>query len=583
MPPRRGGAPPGPSPGPQDAYSAQQLFPTLLTAAVKLDPAIARLDPQHIRRAFRNKWIARPPPPGDIEAASAILLAAARQVARTADSDNNPFEAAAPVATPSASLRGLPKGSPAPAGLPDITFPHIDPLDVPAATPASFVPPPSVKSLLVALLQKDQDDLRALDNESLSLLRDVANRLFRFLRATPSGTPAGAPKSLPAPTESAAVQPADSLTKPQSPPPRPPRSPTRPPPRVPRPPPACDAAPSSKQSYAKAAASALVASATAPSAPKASAPISKTTALRKSCIRQGTKATKVIVRFPDSTRQPSVNQLWGTLAAFKPADIALTLWGDFILTFSQVLDADDHAVLVKKLKKVYSVDVQVLNRGTTSLLKFPLVPTRHPDGSAVTSEWLFKTISSHPKWQGVEFVQKPRFIVQAGKSLGLTATVFVEISDDRSASTAKRLLQTDVLFHAVPRRCRPWSVSTAAKQCGICLRWGHSTHNCSSKSAWCNVCAGNHESSTHEAAVKADSKYQVIKCANCLGEHGATTRICPFYRARFNPQELAKLQKTRIDRVREARRTRLRVPREHRFPDDDVSYHEESPFEDDLY
>ena len=583
MPPRRGGAPPGPSPGPQDAYSAQQLFPTLLTAAIKLDPAIARLDPQHIHRAFRNKWNARPPPPGDIEAASAILLAAVRQVARATENDNDPFESASPRATPSVSARGLHEGSPVPTGLPDITFPHIDPLDVPAVTSSSFVPPPSVKSLLVALLQKDQDDLQALDSESMSLLRDVANRLFRFLCKMPSGTPSDAPKSLPAPTEPAAVQPADPLTKPQSPPPRPPRFPTRPPPRVPRPPPARDAAPNSKQSYAKAATSVPAAPAVAPSAPKAPVPISKTAALRKSCIRQGTKATKVIVRFPDSTRQPSVNQLWGMLAAFKPADIALTLRGDFILTFSQVLDTDDHAILVKKLKKVYSVDVQVLNRGTTSLLKFPIVPTRHPDSSAVTAEWLLKTISSHPKWQGVEFIQKPRFIVQAGKSIGLTATVFVEISDDRSASTAKRLLQTDVMFHAVPRRCRPWSVSTAAKQCGICLRWGHSTHNCSSKSAWCNVCAGNHESTMHEAAVKADSKYRVIKCANCLGEHGATTRICPFYRARFNPQELAKLQKTRIERVREARRARLRVPREHQFPDDDVSYHEESPFEDDLY
>ena len=279
MPPRRGGAPPGPSPGPQDTYSAQQLFPTLLTAAVKLDPAIARLNPQHIRRAFRNKWMARPPPPGDIEAASAILLATARQVARTTDNDNDPFESAAPVATPSASPGGSCKSSPAPAGLPDITFPHIDPLDVPAATPASFAPPPSVKSLLVALLQKDQDDLRALDNESLSLLQDVTNRLFRFLRSTPSGTPAGPPTSLPAPTESAAVQPADSLTKPQSPPPRPPRSPMRPPPRVPRPPLARDAAPKSKQSYAKAAASAPAAPAVAPSAPKAPAPTSKTAAL----------------------------------------------------------------------------------------------------------------------------------------------------------------------------------------------------------------------------------------------------------------------------------------------------------------
>ncbi|KAF8636327.1 hypothetical protein AX14_010444 [Amanita brunnescens Koide BX004] len=88
--------------------------------------------------------------------------------------------------------------------------------------------------------------------------------------------------------------------------------------------------------------------------------------------------------------------LWSALAAFKPSDIALTLRGDFVLTFGQVLDSDDHAVLAKKLKKVYSVDVQVLNRGTTSLLKFPLVPTRHPDGSTVTNEWLHTTISSHP-------------------------------------------------------------------------------------------------------------------------------------------------------------------------------------------
>jgi hypothetical protein len=551
-------------------------------AAVKLDPAIARLDPQHLRRAFHNKWTARPPPPGDIEAASAILLAAARQVARTAQSDDDPFEAA-PQVSPSPSARASSRsGSPAPAGLPDITFPHIDPADVVASTSSSVVPP-SVKSLLLALLNKDQEDLQALDDESMSLLRDLASRLFRFLRRTPSGTPSGAPKLLPAPTVPVAVQSAEPLTKPQSPPPRPPRSPTRPPPRAPRPPPARAATSAPRQSYAKAAASATAAPAVAPIAPKAPAPPSKTAALRKSCIRQGTKATKVIVRFPDPSKQPSVNQLWGTLAAFKPTDIACTLRGDFVLTFSQVLDSDDHAVLAKKLKKVYAVDVQVLNRGTTSLLKFPIVPTRHPDGSAVTNEWLFKTISGHPKWQNVEFIQKPRFIVQAGKNIGLTATVFVEVADDRSASTAKRLLQTDVSFHAVPRRCRPWSVSVAAKQCGICLRWGHSTHNCSAKSAWCNVCAGNHESSTHSAVAKDDPKFRVIKCVNCLGEHGATTRICPFYRARFNPQELSKLQKARIERVREARRARPRVPREHRFPDDESSYHEEYPLGEDLY
>ncbi|KAF8626691.1 hypothetical protein AX14_011435, partial [Amanita brunnescens Koide BX004] len=145
---------------------------------------------------------------------------------------------------------------------------------------------------------------------------------------------------------------------------------------------------------------------------------------------------------------------------------SITLCGDFILTFPQVLDSDDHATLVKKLKKVYLVDVQVLNRGTTSLLKFPLVPTRHPDGSPVTNEWLHKTIAGHPKWQSVKFVQHPRFVIPPGKKIGFTATVFTEVADDHAASTAKRLLQTDVLFHTVPRRCKPWSVSMSAKQCG---------------------------------------------------------------------------------------------------------------------
>ena len=72
-----------------------------------------------------------------------------------------------------------------------------------------------------------------------------------------------------------------------------------------------------------------------------------------------------------------------------------------------VLTSNDHGKLVAQLKKVYSVDIQVLNRGNTSLLKLSLVPTHHPDGSVVTSEWLHKTIARHPKWADVEFVPTP--------------------------------------------------------------------------------------------------------------------------------------------------------------------------------
>ena len=186
MPPRCGGAPPGPSPGPQDAFSPALLFPTLLAAAVKIQPSFADFDETVLRRTFLNIWAARPPPPADIQAATSILFAAARRLARTAESENDPFETTTK-ASPPASSRGSPPlaGSPAPASAPDITFPHIDPADVPTRASPSMVPP-SVKSLLSALLSKDSDDLRSLDDESMSLLRDVANKLFRILRSTKS-------------------------------------------------------------------------------------------------------------------------------------------------------------------------------------------------------------------------------------------------------------------------------------------------------------------------------------------------------------------------------------------------------------
>ena len=469
MPPHRGGAPPGPSPGPQDAYSADLLFPTLLMAAIKNEPGIAQLDPQHLRRTFRSMWTVHPPPPNDIEAASAILLAAARRVARATECDNDPFKTA-PQATPSASTCVLPEGSPASAGLPDLTFPHIDPSGAaPVVSPSSAIPP-STKSLLAALLKKDQDDFKALDDESLSLLRDLANRLFRFLQQTPSGTPSGAPKSLPVHTASVAVQPVDPLTKPASPPPRPPRSPTRPPPRVARPPPARSAAPPPKQSYAKAAASAPAAPAVAPAVLMPPAPPSKTAALRKSCIRQGTKATKVIICFPTPSTQPSVNQLWGTLATFKPTDIACTLHGDFVLTFPQVLDSDDHAILAKKLKKVYAVDIQVLNQGrhrsSSFLLCRPATRTA-PQSLTSSSSKLSRATPSGRTWNssrshGSSFKPVRLSASQLPSSSKLPMIALHQQPNDSSRPTyySTRSLDAAALGPSL------WRPSSAASACG---------------------------------------------------------------------------------------------------------------------
>ena len=80
----------------------------------------------------------------------------------------------------------------------------------------------------------------------------------------------------------------------------------------------------------------------------------------------------------------------------------------------------------------------------------------------------------------------------------------------------------------------------------------------------------------------AEPRFDIIKCANCHGEHWATARTCPFYKARFNKVELSVLQKNRLDRVRETRRHR---PRAHKFVqfDDAPSDSEDPPSDDGLY
>ena len=125
MPPRRAGTPPGPSSGPQAASSvADRLFPTLLDAAVKVKPSVADIDSDALRRAFRNAWLSRPPPPNDLHAASALLVSVASRLARTARRVEDPFESAASSPVPSSSpashrLLTLAGG---------FTLPHIDPL-----------------------------------------------------------------------------------------------------------------------------------------------------------------------------------------------------------------------------------------------------------------------------------------------------------------------------------------------------------------------------------------------------------------------------------------------------------------------
>jgi hypothetical protein len=155
---------------------------------------------------------------------------------------------------------------------------------------------------ILALLEGESlDSLVAADLASLQVLASRLNVILGLTGPKPAAVQSVEllTKTLPGPAQTPRV------TSPA--PPCPPRSPDRPPP------PRCTQAqllqrkppPLPKQSYAKAAAT------VPPSAP------SKTAALRKSCLRQGTKATKVVLRFPEQEHMPAVSQLWGSIAGCR--------------------------------------------------------------------------------------------------------------------------------------------------------------------------------------------------------------------------------------------------------------------------
>ena len=284
-------------------------------------------------------------------------------------------------------------------------------------------------------------------------------------------------------------------------------------------------------------------------------PSSVTRALRR-CTRQGTKTTKVIFRPPpDSGLPPSIPAIKTAFQGFQPPlkSAEFTLRRDVVLTFGETLSDEVRQRASARIAPLFSGGGgEVLNRGTTALLKFPLVPTHLPDGSAVSADQLHGYLLAHPKWKAASFIQPARFITPKNKKLGLSATVIVEISDDRSSSVARRLLQTDISFGGAIRRAQPWSLKRPSSQCGICLKWGHSSHRCKSKTVWCARCAGNHDTVSHDLVVNTAAPLPLL-CVNCKGVHSAVSRECPFFLARFDPKKLTALQETRRERILTAR------------------------------
>jgi hypothetical protein len=189
-----------------------------------------------------------------------------------------------------------------------------------------------------------------------------------------------------------------------------------------------------------------------------------------------------------------------------------------------------------------------------SILKFNAVPTVTPGGQEVTAAMAASCLSRHPVWKDAVPLEAPRFVFPKTNPHSTHATLQVKVKDTKTASVAKKLLETSVTFVGAVRRCLPWSVAPTARQCSNCLKWGHTAYTCRARSPCCDQCAGNHLTAHHRLHVGSckdtNCTHYDIVCANCRSQHSASSVNCPFFKARNQPGRLQDLQKQRVSRLR---------------------------------
>src|ERR1700759_4697649 len=286
---------------------------------------------------------------------------------------------------------------------------------------------------------------------------------------------------------------------------------------------------------------------------------------KPNCLVKGIRANPMAVRLPpDAWYPPSLPALIVEVnKALKKAESAGTvkeiLQGvrrHLTIVFHQTVDDATSKLALAEVLKAFRTkeeDAHVLDRPTFSLLKFTAVPTITTDGRPVTVEIATACLQKHPEWKKEQPLEAPRFVPNKANPDPYHATLLIKIRDTQKASMAKKLLETSVSFVGVTRRCQPWTVSTTARQCSTCLKWGHTAYICKARFSTCDQCAGPHLSSLHEQHAHAcHDKHCApsgIRCANCDESHHASSMMCAFFRNRSSPSELQKLQKARVERI----------------------------------
>ena len=129
--------------------------------------------------------------------------------------------------------------------------------------------------------------------------------------------------------------------------------------------------------------------------------------------------------------------------------------------------------------------------------------------------------------------------------------VWIDIWDIQSSSNAKMLINRCFNVGRYITTIRGANMSLGVPQCKNCWKWDHMMFSCRIQGSKCVKCNGPHKFENHcdfGWYCKANDKINPprlemkkgelcshsFKCLNCHGDHQADSKLCPFWRHRFN-------------------------------------------------
>lgn len=184
-----------------------------------------------------------------------------------------------------------------------------------------------------------------------------------------------------------------------------------------------------------------------------------------------------------------------------------------------------------------------------SALRISMVPTRDFDGRLYTPEDLRTEILGNSRLKNLNFHITPHFACSAAKLESLEyAPVEFQFFDNKGEirdSLLKPRLRTVYLFGS-PYRLSVPPIRPAFSQCTRCQALGHTSTGCKAP-VKCAHCAERHATNKHRNLCKDCAFYGVpaevscthnFYCANCTGNHAATSVDCPL-RKKYAPPTTA--------------------------------------------